>query len=168
MNPIWAPEAIADLAALRAYIAQDDPAAAQRVALHIIHSVETLLPNSPEMGRPGRVPGTREVVIPRTPYIVPYRLVGNTIQVLRVFHSARQWPGLFEPPRLATCILAFVSNPPCSATIAHFRNSAPRQMKMGTIASPWRHPGQHAAFLQVSASVPLAAAMQRPVVLGSR
>ena len=70
MNPIWSPEAIADLAALRAYIAQDDPAAAQRVALHIIRNVETLLPNSPEMGRPGRVPGTRELVIPRTPYIV--------------------------------------------------------------------------------------------------
>jgi toxin ParE1/3/4 len=92
MNPIWSPEAIADLAALRTDISLDDPAAAQRVALHIIRSIETLLPNSPEMGRPGRVPGTRELVIPRTPYIVPYRLVGKTIQVLRVFHSARRWP----------------------------------------------------------------------------
>jgi toxin ParE1/3/4 len=72
MNPIWSPEVIADLAALRAYVSQDDPAAAQRVALHIIRNVETLLPNSPEMGRPGRVPETRELVIPRTPYIVPY------------------------------------------------------------------------------------------------
>ncbi len=95
MNPIWSPEAIADLVALRAYIAQDDPAAAQRVALHIIKNVEALLPHSPEMGRPGRVPGTRELVIPRTPYIVPYRLVGNTIQILRVFHSARRWPDAF-------------------------------------------------------------------------
>ena len=95
MNPIWSPEAVTDLAALRAYIAQDDPAAAQRVALHIIRNVETLLPNSPEVGRPGRVPGTREFVIPRTPYIVPYRLVGNTIQVLRVFHGARRWPDAF-------------------------------------------------------------------------
>jgi toxin ParE1/3/4 len=95
MNPIWSPEAIADLVALRAYIAQDDPAAAQRVARHIVRNVETLLPNSPELGRPGRVPGTRELVIPRTPYIVPYRLVGNTIQVLRVFHSARRWPEAF-------------------------------------------------------------------------
>ena len=63
MTLIWSPEAIADLVALRAYIEQDDPAAAQRVSLHIIHIVETLLPNSPEMGRPGRVPGTRELVI---------------------------------------------------------------------------------------------------------
>ena len=83
------------LAALRAYIAQDDPAAAQRVALHIIRNVETLLPNGPEMGRPGRIPGTRELVIPRTPYIVPYRLVGNIIQVLRDFHGARRWPDAF-------------------------------------------------------------------------
>jgi toxin ParE1/3/4 len=95
MIAIWSPEAVADLVALRAYIEQDDPAAAQRVALHIIRNVETLLPNSPEMGRPGRVPGTRELVIPRTPYIVPYRLVGNTIQVLRIFHGARRWPETF-------------------------------------------------------------------------
>ena len=89
---VWSPAAVADLVALRAYIEQEDPAAARRVALHIIRNVETLLPNSPEMGRPGRVPGTRELVIPRTPYIVPYRVVSNTIQVLRVFHSARRWP----------------------------------------------------------------------------
>ncbi|MCK6450215.1 MAG: type II toxin-antitoxin system RelE/ParE family toxin [Alphaproteobacteria bacterium] len=95
MTPIWSPEAVADLVALRAYIAEDDPAAAQRVAFHIIRNIETLLPNSPQMGRPGRVPGTRELVIPTTPYIVPYRLVGNTIQVLRIFHGARRWPETF-------------------------------------------------------------------------
>jgi toxin ParE1/3/4 len=95
MTPVWSPEAIADLEALRAYIAQDDPAAARRIALHIVHNVEALLPNYPESGRPGRVPGTRELVIPRTPFIVPYRLEGNRIQVLRVFHGARRWPERF-------------------------------------------------------------------------
>jgi toxin ParE1/3/4 len=95
MTPVWSPEAIADIASLRAYIEQDDPAAAQRVALHIVRSVETLLSQHPEMGRPGRVPGTRELVIPRTPFIVPYRLQGGTIQVLRVFHGARRWPERF-------------------------------------------------------------------------
>jgi toxin ParE1/3/4 len=92
MTPVWSPEAIDDLAALRAYIEQDDPAAAQRVALHIVHNVQTLLAENPKMGRPGRVPGTRELVIPRTPFIVPYRLRGGAIQVLRVFHGARRWP----------------------------------------------------------------------------
>lgn len=95
MTPVWSPEAIDDLAALRGFIEQDDPAAARKVALHILHNVEVLLPNNPEMGRPGRVPGTRELVIPRTPFIVPYRVVGSTIQILRVFHGARRWPDTF-------------------------------------------------------------------------
>jgi toxin ParE1/3/4 len=92
MTPIWSPEAISDLIALRAYIAKDDPAAAQRVALRIIDAVETLLSENAEIGRPGRVRGTRELVIPRTPFIVPYRLQGNALQILRVFHGARRWP----------------------------------------------------------------------------
>jgi toxin ParE1/3/4 len=95
MITVWSPEAIDDLIALRSYIEQDDPAAAQRVALHIIKNVETLLASSPEMGRPGRVPGTRELVIPRTPFIVPYRVAGHAIQILRVFHGARRWPETF-------------------------------------------------------------------------
>ena len=92
---VWSPEAINDLAALRAYIEQDDQAAAQRVVLRIIENVETLLRDNPEMGRPGRVPGTRERVIPRTPFIIPYRLLGNTLQILRIYHGARRWPDAF-------------------------------------------------------------------------
>jgi toxin ParE1/3/4 len=93
MIPVWSPEAIDDLSALRAHIQQDDPAAAQRIALHVIRNVEVLLPDNPGMGRPGRVPGTRELVIPGTPFIVPYRLLDNTIQILRIFHGSRRWPG---------------------------------------------------------------------------
>ncbi len=92
MIPVWSPNAIDDLVALRAYIEQENTAAARRVALHIIENVETLLPKSPGMGRPGRVPGTRELVISRTPFIVAYRVIGNTIQILRIFHGARRWP----------------------------------------------------------------------------
>ena len=95
MRPIWSPEAIDDLAALRAYIAEDDPKAAQRVALHIVGSVETLLSKNPEMGRAGRVSGTRELVIPKTPFIVAYRVVGGVLQILRVYHGARRWPDRF-------------------------------------------------------------------------
>jgi toxin ParE1/3/4 len=91
MTPVWSPEAIDDLVSLRAYIAEDDPAAARRVALRILHAVETLLPRNPRMGRPGRVPGTRELVIPGAPFIVPYRVRGSALQILRVFHSARRW-----------------------------------------------------------------------------
>lgn len=48
------------------------------------------LPAHPAIGRPGRIPETRELVIP--PYIVAYRVKDSTIQVLRVLHSAREWP----------------------------------------------------------------------------
>jgi len=95
MIVVWSPAAIADLAQLRAYIAEDDPTAAQRVALHIAYNVETLLPANPRIGRPGRVPGTRELVIPKTPFIVPYRIIGGTVEVLRVYHGARRWPERF-------------------------------------------------------------------------
>jgi toxin ParE1/3/4 len=71
MNIVWSPEAIEDLASLRAYIAEDNPAAARRVVLHLILNVEQLLPDNPPIGRAGRVPGTREFVVQRTPYIVP-------------------------------------------------------------------------------------------------
>jgi toxin ParE1/3/4 len=77
MRLIWSPEAVNDLAALRDYIEQHNPAAARRVARHIIHNVERLLSENPKMGRLGRIPDTRELVIPRTPFLVPYRLDGD-------------------------------------------------------------------------------------------
>ena len=92
MKIAWSPEAIEDLVSLRAYIAEDNPAAARRTVQHLIESIEQLLPDNPRIGRAGRVPGTRELVIPKTPYIVPYRLQRTTIQILRVYHAARRWP----------------------------------------------------------------------------
>ena len=71
MKIVWSPEAVEDLVSLRAYIAEDSPATAQRTVRLIIESIEQLLPDNPRMDRAGRVPGTRELVIPRTPYIVP-------------------------------------------------------------------------------------------------
>ncbi len=90
MNILWSPEAVEDLTSLRSYIAEDDPAAARKVVLHIMHSIQQLLPDNPQMGRPGRVPGTRELVISKTPFIMPYRLQRNLIQILRVYHGARR------------------------------------------------------------------------------
>jgi toxin ParE1/3/4 len=89
---VWSPQAVEDLAALRAYIERDDPAAARKTALRIIEAVDTLIPANPKVGRPGRVPGTRELVIARTPFVVPYRLREGRIEVLRIFHGARRWP----------------------------------------------------------------------------
>ncbi len=44
------------------------------------------------MGRNGRVPGTRELVISGTPYIAAYRLAGNALRILRIIHGAQEWP----------------------------------------------------------------------------
>ncbi|HEY1362392.1 MAG TPA: type II toxin-antitoxin system RelE/ParE family toxin [Xanthobacteraceae bacterium] len=88
----WSPQALEDLQSIRAYVAEDDPVAAQRLVLRIISAVELHLPENPYMGRPGRVPGTRELVVVKTPYIVPYRVWGTALQILRVYHGARRWP----------------------------------------------------------------------------
>jgi len=63
----WSPKSIHDRLALRAHIAEHDPAAAKRVALHILYCVEYLLSENPKLGALGRVAGTRELVIPKTP-----------------------------------------------------------------------------------------------------
>ena len=95
MNIVWSPEAIEDLVSLRTYIAEESPAGARRIVLRILQAIEDVLPENPHIGRPGRVPGTRELVIPQTPYIVPYRMQSETIQILRVYHGARRWPESF-------------------------------------------------------------------------
>jgi toxin ParE1/3/4 len=91
---VWSPQAKQDVAALFAYIAEDNPAAAHRMVAQIVSSSEQLLSHA-AMGRSGRVPGTRELVVSRTPYIVPYRVRGQEIEILRVYHAARRWPERF-------------------------------------------------------------------------
>jgi toxin ParE1/3/4 len=91
MTLVWSPESIHDLIALRVYIAKNDPAAAKRVALHILYCIEHLLSENPKLGAAGRVPGTRELAIPKTPYVVPYRVRGSTIEIVRVYHTSRRW-----------------------------------------------------------------------------
>nr|WP_241696268.1 type II toxin-antitoxin system RelE/ParE family toxin [Solimonas terrae] len=73
------------------YIAQDDPQAAIRIVLRIEEAV-ALLTDHPELGRAGRMPGTRELVVPNTPYLIPYRVRAKRIDILRVFHGRRRWP----------------------------------------------------------------------------
>ena len=87
----WLDDAIDDLKALSHYISQDKPSAANRVAQQILKTVG-LLSEQPGMGRPGRVPGSRELVIPGTPFIIPYRIKNNTVEILRVLHGAMPWP----------------------------------------------------------------------------
>jgi toxin ParE1/3/4 len=91
VNIVWSPRAIEHLAHLRAYITQDNPKAANRVAAALLDAVESLA-ELPNLGRPGRVAGTRELVVPGTPYVIPYRLRGDRLDIIAVFHGRQKWP----------------------------------------------------------------------------
>jgi toxin ParE1/3/4 len=87
----WARPAIRDLREAGEFIASENPEAAGRMASRIREAVEHL-PKQPNLGRPGRVPGTRELVVTGTPFLVVYRARGAAVQVLRLLHHARKWP----------------------------------------------------------------------------
>lgn len=86
----WLRRADRDLVQIEEYISEDNPAAALEMLLTIIKAVERL-ELFPGIGRAGRIEGTKELVIDGTPYIVPYRIKGSTIEILRVYHSSRKW-----------------------------------------------------------------------------
>jgi toxin ParE1/3/4 len=88
---VWSPRAIGHLADLRAYIEREHPDAATRTAATLLAVVDRLaaLPN---LGRPGRVSGTRELVVPGTRYVIPYRVRGERLEIIAVFHGRQRWP----------------------------------------------------------------------------
>ncbi|MEE9209244.1 MAG: type II toxin-antitoxin system RelE/ParE family toxin [Kiloniellales bacterium] len=90
MRLFWAPGAIEDLKQLRAYIARDNPRAAE-IAAKVLEAVERL-PSFPASGRPGRVPNTRELVVPGTPLVIPYTVTDRGVEIVAVLHGARRWP----------------------------------------------------------------------------
>ncbi|MDR3724468.1 MAG: type II toxin-antitoxin system RelE/ParE family toxin [Terracidiphilus sp.] len=87
----WSIFAKADREAIFDFIEADSPQAAITVDDRIREQTEELM-KFPELGRAGRVDGTRELVIQRTPYIAAYRIAGNTVRILRVLHGAQIWP----------------------------------------------------------------------------
>jgi toxin ParE1/3/4 len=90
----WLRQALQNLADEADFIAQDSPKSAAELIKHLMQSADSLATH-PQMGRPGRVPGTRELVVTRFPYILPYRVRGENVEILRVFHTARKWPQRF-------------------------------------------------------------------------
>jgi toxin ParE1/3/4 len=91
MKIIWSPKALRHLVALREYIAKNSEENAALVAERLSGAVE-LLATQPEMGRPGRVLGTRELVVPDTGYIIPYRVRRDRLELIAVFHGRQRWP----------------------------------------------------------------------------
>jgi toxin ParE1/3/4 len=94
MTLIWLRRAERSLEAIADYIARDNRQAAYTTIL-TIRAAAARLTDNPALGHPGRIPGTRELVVAGTPYILPYRIQGDIIQILHVLHGARQWPEQF-------------------------------------------------------------------------
>ena len=90
MKLFWTLEAIQDRDEIYDYIEADNPVAA--LALDELFSEKaSRLVDHPDLGRPGRIAGTRELVAHRH-YVLVYDVVGDLVRVLRVLHTARQWP----------------------------------------------------------------------------
>ena len=95
MRVRWTVPALADLDSIQDHIAERNPPAASRLVNDILDRTDTLLSANPELGRRGRVAGSRELVLPGTSYIVAYR-VTTSVEVLAVMHGAREWPESFD------------------------------------------------------------------------
>lgn len=87
----WSPFAIEDRTAIFAFLETDNPRAAVRVDEAIRTQTRRLL-QFPESGRPGRIAGTRELVVSGLPYVMAYLTFVDTARMLRVLHGSQQWP----------------------------------------------------------------------------
>lgn len=87
----WLRAALRNLDDEATFIALDNEAVAQLVVQPVLEAVAQLS-EQPGLGNPGRVPDTRELVVLKTRYVVPYRVRGDLVTILRVFHTSRQLP----------------------------------------------------------------------------
>jgi toxin ParE1/3/4 len=87
----WLRKAAQNLDDAYDYVAKDNPKAAKELVQEVYRLVN-LLKTQPSMGRAGRVAGTRELVVPDYPFIIPYRIQHDEIQILRVFHTRLRLP----------------------------------------------------------------------------
>jgi toxin ParE1/3/4 len=94
VSVVWQDEADADLDRILDNIEKESPGGALTMALAIRHGANVLLSEHPKIGRRGRVAGTRELVIARTPFVVVYRVRAKPerVEIIRVLHGAQKWP----------------------------------------------------------------------------
>lgn len=94
MKIVWTKPGLRDLDCARDYIAEENPGAAARVIERIEEALMGLR-RHPQIGRPGRVEATRELVVPGTPFILVYMIRAKRIEIAALIHGARQWPDAF-------------------------------------------------------------------------
>jgi len=90
----WTMPAVNQLQHIFDYIAEDNPAAAERTLRHILEAILRAV-RMPSVGRTGRIEGTREITVPGTPYLVTYRIVEKMVHVLAILHGTQEWPASF-------------------------------------------------------------------------
>ena len=93
----WSPTAVGDLESIREYIANDSPRSAPKVSRKIKNAISRL-GSFPLSGRAGRVPETRELVIPGTSFVAAYTIQGDEVLIAAVLHGRQDWPESFETP----------------------------------------------------------------------
>ena len=91
MRVRWLRKALRNLDEEASCIAADDPAAARLVVARVLEAAAQLA-DQPGLGRPGRVHSTRELMVAKIRYMVPYRVKGDAVEILRVFHTSRRLP----------------------------------------------------------------------------
>ncbi|MDP3410027.1 type II toxin-antitoxin system RelE/ParE family toxin [Bosea sp. (in: a-proteobacteria)] len=91
MKIVWTRRALREIDQAFAFVGQESPAAASAMVA-AMEARAAVLAEHPEIGRPGRVDGTRELVLSGFPYILPYRVRDGRIEILAVFHTSRAWP----------------------------------------------------------------------------
>jgi len=92
MQVRWTSPAVQDLEEITLYIERDSESAAQTVAKTLFDAANSL-DLMPSRGRLGRIPGTRELVVPGLPYIIVYRVTSEAVHIVHIYHAARNWPG---------------------------------------------------------------------------
>jgi addiction module RelE/StbE family toxin len=90
MRLVWTASALRDRRAIYDFVEQQSAASAAHLDELIAHAANKLL-RHPDLGRPGRVQGTRELIIHRH-YLVVYDSTGSHVRILRLLHTARRWP----------------------------------------------------------------------------
>lgn len=88
MKVVWTELSLDDLAEINDWIAREQPSTALLVSLRILDAVESLA-DHPLLGRAGRVAGTREFAVPKTPFLVFYIVEDDSLRVLRVLRGRR-------------------------------------------------------------------------------
>lgn len=87
----WTPAAADDLEHIKDYLTELHPQLARSTVLELYEAIRSLK-TFPQRGRPGRVPGTHELLFSRLPYIAVYRIKEQTVEVLHIYHAAQNRP----------------------------------------------------------------------------